>query len=344
MCPDSNAEGHGVPANRRGTPHLFSVVIPVYNELNVLDEFIGRIRSVLDRMDIAYELIVVDDGSTDHTFDHLLRLNQVSDELKGIRLSRNFGKESALLAGLTAANGDVVVTIDGDLQHPPQLIPDMLDAWRGGASVIHAVKRGRAPDSRFTRLGASIFNALLSRVSGLDMRNASDYKLLDRAAVDVITTQLRERGRFYRGLADWIGFEQRRVPFDVEERDKGSGKWSGFALAELAVTAVTSFTSAPLRIITLLGVVTLVFGVIVSVEALLSWFRDDTVSGFVTIIITLLLIGSFIMISLGIIGEYIAKIYDEIKHRPVYVVESTCGFTLDEPQAAHRPSQDGDSR
>ena len=210
--------------------------------------------------------------------------------------------------------------------------------------VVHAVKRRRDPDSWFTRMGARFFNAALSHLSGLEMRNASDYKLLDRAAVDVISTQLTERGRFYRGLADWIGFRQSRIPFDVEERDEGSGKWSGFALAELAVTAVTSFTSAPLRIVTFLGVVTLAFGVVVSVEALLSWFRGDAVSGFVTIIITLLLIGSFIMISLGIIGEYIAKIYDEIKRRPVYVVESTCGFSSGEPQGVRRRPQGDDSR
>jgi len=331
MCPEPESSNHDASFHRDRSPSLVSVVIPVYNELDILQETLQRTRSVLDRLGVAFEIIVVDDGSTDQTFDLLLRLSRTSGELKGIRLSRNFGKESALLAGLTAAGGDVVVTIDGDLQHPPQLIPEMLEAWRSGATVVHAVKRGRDPDSWFTRVGARFFNALLSKVSGLEMRNASDYKLLDRVAVDVITTQLTERGRLYRGLADWVGFRQSRIPFDVEERDEGSGKWSGFALAELAVTAVTSFTSAPLRIVTFLGVVTLAFGVIVSVEALLSWFRGDAVSGFVTIIITLLLIGSFIMISLGIIGEYIAKIYDEIKRRPAYVVESTCGFSSGEP-------------
>ncbi len=319
-----------------GSPSLLSIVIPAHNEASILEAAVERIKATLDQAGINSEIIVVDDGSTDETFDLVARLTETVQGLKGISLSRKFGKESALLAGLRAAIGDVVVTIDADLQHPPQLIPALLDEWRSGGKVVHAVKRGREADSWYTRTGAALFNKLLSRASGLDMRNASDFKLLDRAAVDLITGQLPERGRFYRGLADWVGFEQRRVPFDVIERDAGTGKWSRLALIDLAVTAITSFTSAPLRIITILGMVTLTFGLIVSVEALWSWFQGDAVSGFVTIIITLLLIGSCIMISLGIIGEYIAKIYDEIKQRPQYVIESTCGFKPDERPPGHR--------
>ena len=318
------------------SPSLLSIVIPAHNEAGILKAALDRIKSTLDQAGLNSEIIVVDDGSTDETFNLVARLADSVQGLKGISLSRKFGKESALLAGLRAAAGEVVVTMDADLQHPPHLIPTLLDEWRSGARVVHAVKRSRDADSWTTRTGAAVFNGVLSRASGLDMRDASDFKLLDRTAVDLITEQLPERGRFYRGLAGWVGFEQRRVPFDVVERDEGAGKWSRLALVDLAVTAITSFTSAPLRLITLLGMVTLVFGLIVSVEALWSWFHGDAVSGFVTIIITLLMIGSFIMMSLGIIGEYIAKIYDEIKQRPQYVIESTCGFKPAERPADRR--------
>ena len=243
-----------------------------------------------------------------------------------MRFSRNFGKESALLAGLEEASGDIVITIDADLQHPPELIPVLLEQWREGFKVVHAVKQERTQDNMFTRWRAAVFNSLLTRIGGVDVRNSSDYKLLDRAAVDVIVKSLSERRRFYRGLADWIGFEQVTVPFVVAERNAGKGKWSILSLADLATTAIVSFTSAPLRIVTFLGLLTLVFGMLVAGETLWSWTHGGAVSGFATIIITLLIIGSFIMISLGIIGEYIAKMYDEIKGRPAYLVSSRCGF------------------
>lgn len=312
-----------------GSQHILSVVLPAHNEAPVLGRVVDSVRGVLRESGSCYEIIIVDDGSTDNTFPEVERLSGSDHNIKGLRFSRNFGKESALLAGLRAADGAAVITMDADHQHPPQLIHLMLQKWREGFKVVHAVKRNRESDGWFTRTNAALFNGLMTLTTGLDMYNASDFKLLDRTVVDVIVNQLPERGRFYRGLAGWVGFEQTSVPFDLVERENGGGKWSGLALIDLAITAVTSFTSVPLRLVTILGVVTLVFGIVVSAEALWSWFQGYAVSGFVTIIITLLLIGSFVMISLGIIGEYVAKIYQEVKHRPGYVVESKCGF---EPQ------------
>lgn len=309
-----------------GSSLVVSIVLPAHNEASGLGAVVESIRKVMHTSDAGCEIIVVDDGSSDETFQEIERLNAIDGNIKGIRLSRKFGKESALLAGLRAAAGASAITMDADLQHPPDLIPKMLKEWRNGARVVHAVKRDRQSDGWLMRSSAALFNKLLSLTSGLNMRGASDFKLLDRSVIELLVHDLPERGRFYRGLAGWAGFEQSSIPFDVIERDTGSGKWSGLALFDLALTAITSFTSAPLRVITILGAVTLVFGIIVSVEALWSWFRGYAVSGFVTIIITLLLIGSFIMISLGIIGEYIAKIYAEVKDRPPYIVESTCGF------------------
>lgn len=313
-------------------PELVSVVIPARNEASGIERTLVETDAVLRSLGCPYEIVVVDDGSDDATFDLIARLCDTNKFLRGVRFSRRFGKEAALLAGLEAARGEVVITMDADLQHPPGLIPHMLDRWRAGAVVVHGVKRNRDLDGAAVRYLAALFNTVFSISGGIDMRNGSDFKLLDRAAVEVVVNRLPERRRFYRGLAGWVGFRQESVPFDIDVRASGARKWSLFGLMELATTAVVSFTSAPLRVVTILGLVTLVFGIVVSAEALWSWFRGHAVSGFVTIIITLLLLGSFIMISLGIIGEYIAKMYDEIKDRPVYLVESRCGYekTTDE--------------
>jgi glycosyltransferase involved in cell wall biosynthesis len=278
---------------------------------------------------IKLEIIVVDDGSRDETFERIRNLSRKDPRVKGLRFTRNFGKEAALLAGLRVARGDAVVTIDSDLQHPPALIPRMLDEWRKGAMVVDAVKRGRQTDSALARLRAKVFNSLLSRLGGINLQHSSDFKLLDRRVVDAIARELPERQRFYRGLADWVGYRHSAVPFDVEARADGEGKWTFWRLVELATTATVSFTSAPLRIVTILGMLTFIFGFAVGTEALISWFRGSAVSGFTTIITTLLILGSLIMISLGIIGEYIAKIYDEIKARPTYLVEGAVGFEDD---------------
>lgn len=305
---------------------LLSVVIPAHNEEAGIAHALAVIGEVLDSLATAWEIIVVDDGSRDRTFDRLREVARQDGRIRGIRFSRNFGKEAALLAGLNAAKGDVVVTLDADLQHPPRLIPEMLEAWRQGAKVVDGVKRSRETDGALTRARARIFNAALTRLGGINMENSSDFKLLDRVAVEAITRALPERQRFYRGLSDWVGFPHANVQFDVEARAQGQGKWSLWGLMGLATTAIVSFTSAPLRIVTVLGITTLFFGLGVVGDALISWFQGRAVSGFTTTIFTLLIIGSSIMISLGIIGEYIAKIYDEIKQRPAYLIQDRIGI------------------
>lgn len=304
---------------------LLSVVIPAHNEESGIAHALSVIKDVLTTCGMDWEIIVVDDGSSDRTFNKLQELATKEARFKGVRFSRNFGKEAALLAGLNIAKGDAVVTIDADLQHPPRLIPAMIEAWRQGAKVVDGVKRSRATDGALTRLRASIFNATLSRLGGINMENSSDFKLLDRIAVNAITRTLPERQRFYRGLSDWVGYQHASIPFDVDERAQGQGKWSLWGLLGLATTAIVTFTSAPLRIVTALGVITMIFGFFIAADAFIGWLQGRAVSGFTTTIFTLLIIGSFIMISLGIIGEYIAKIYDEIKGRPTYLVESVLG-------------------
>ena len=302
-----------------------SIVIPAYCEALGIVNTIDAIGHALRDLEYDYEIIVVDDGSPDETYHRVRELAERDGHVRGVRLSRNFGKEAALLAGLRAACGDAVITIDADLQHPPALVPHMIREWERGAKVVNAVKRDRGDEHLLARWRAAVFNALLSRLGGVKIHNSSDFKLLDRQAVDVVCESLPEKMRFYRGLAEWIGFEQQNLLFDVDVRRSGASSWSVRSLAGLALTALVSFTSVPLRLVTLLGITAMLFGGIVGADALWSWMHNRAVSGFATIIMTLLLIGSFIMISLGIIGEYIAKIYDEVKRRPNYLIASTCG-------------------
>lgn len=316
---------------------LLSIVIPAHNEAAGIGHALDVIGGVASGCGMAWEIIVVDDGSPDDTFARVSERSRADPRIKGLRFSRNFGKEAALLAGLRAARGDAVVTIDADLQHPPELIPRMVDEWRKGCKVVDAVKRSRETDSAIARQRARLFNAVLSRLGGIDVQNCSDFKLLDRVVVDAVARGLPERQRFYRGLSGWVGYSHVSIPFDVQPRADGEGKWTLWKLAELATTATVSFTSAPLRIVTALGLVALVFGFGVGAEALVGWMRGHAISGFTTTIITLLILGSFIMISLGIIGEYIAKIYDEIKLRPPYLVEASVG--LKGREAADQPSE-----
>lgn len=309
-----------------GTPtSRVSVVIPAYREGAGITAMIMAVENALADAADDYEIIVVDDGSDDDTFERVRALAANDARIAGIRLSRRFGKEAALLAGLRLASGAAVITIDADMQHPPMLIPAMIRVWRAGAVVVNALKNRRTDESRFERFRATLFNRLVTRLSGIDMDGASDYKLLDRRAVDILVNSFPEKMRFYRGLTKWIGFPQTDLPFDCQPRRTGKSAFSTRDLRLLATTGLLSFTSAPLRVVTLLGTVTMLIGSVIAADAVRSWLRHESVSGFATTIITLLMIGSVIMISLGIIGEYIAKIYDEIKGRPAYLISRSCG-------------------
>jgi len=315
---------------------LISVVMPARNESDGIHRAVDRVSRILETCGPDWEIVVIDDGSDDDTYEVLERIAAADPRVSGIRFSRNFGKEAALLAGLRAARGNCIVTMDADLQHPPELIPLMLERWNEGTKVVNAVKRNREADNWITRTRANFFNTLISSLGGIDLHNASDFKLLDRVAADKIVNELPERERFFRGLAGWVGYSTANVPFDIDERIDGESQWSIWKLAELALTALVSFTSAPLRIVTLLGIATLALGFFIGADAVISYFRGNAISGFATVIITLLVIGSFVMISLGIMGEYIAKIYEEVKRRPSFLIESTTGTSATGIPAAGR--------
>jgi glycosyltransferase involved in cell wall biosynthesis len=316
---------------------LVSVVIPAHNESGGIATTLEEIRAVLASTGHPWEIIVVDDGSTDDTFGRVHQLMARLEGLKAARLSRNFGKEAAILAGLVLAKGHAVITIDADLQHPPAVIPALIGQWQAGAKVVNAVKRTRKSDSAVTRARAALFNAIMAKFAGIGLENASDFKLLDRVVVDRLTRDFPERTRFYRGLTDWIGYPQAEVEFDVEPRRNGTSRWSLRGLIRLALTSIIGFTAAPLRVVTLLGGATLLFGFALATDAVISWSRGRSVSGFATTIIAISVIGSFIMLSLGVIGEYLARMFDELKRRPSFIFENLAGFEPDEPRLPEAP-------
>ncbi len=300
-------------------PHLLSVVVPLYREGLHLAASVRQIVQALDSLGMDYEVILVDDGSADDTWQVITDQSRCFPAIKGIRLSRNFGKEAALAAGLEQARGDAIVVMDGDLQHPPTLIPTMVQCWKGGAEVVEAVKQHRGSESLYSKLRAQIFYAIFTRLAGYDLRGASDFKLMDRRVLDAWRS-MGERNLFFRGMNAWLGFRRVQLPFDVPTRAGGESSWSVLQLVRLAMTAVTSFSSAPLQLITLTGAGFAVFALVLGAQTLYQKIAGRAVDGFTTVILLLLVIGGALMLGLGIIGTYIARIYEEVKGRPRYIV------------------------
>jgi glycosyltransferase involved in cell wall biosynthesis len=307
-------------------PCELSIVIPAFSESEVLPHTLDTIKAIAEAEKISYEIIVVDDGSTDDTAALIDAAHTTTPKIKGIVLSRQFGKEAALFAGLKHACGRAVITLDADLQHPPSLIPEMLEHWRKGAEIVHGVKQNRGADTLMQRLTAAVYSTVFSRLSGFDLRGSSDFKLLDRRVVEVLTNSLPEYGRFYRGLSAWVGYRQVSIPFDVAPRKSGESRWGGLGLLRYAIHTMTAFSSLPLMIVPVLGVVMLIISIILGIEAIFSKLAGHSISGFATLEITLLFSGSLIMIGLGVIGQYMARIFDEIKGRPVCLISRFIGL------------------
>jgi polyisoprenyl-phosphate glycosyltransferase len=303
--------------------NFLSIVIPVYNEAALLPDTLSAVRHQLALVAIPHEIIIVDDGSTDGTWDLLSRISVEMPGIKGIRLSRNFGKESALAAGLNFARGGAVIVMDGDGQHPPNLIPEMVRRWREeDADIVEGVKTGRGNEPIFSTLRARLFYWLMKRLTGMDLDNASDFKLIDRKVVEAHNS-LHEGSRFFRGIVAWLGFKKTQIPFTVEPRSSGKSRWSLIKLITLAIHASTSFSSVPLHIITAMGITMLVTSIVLGIQTLYMKFSGVAVSGFTTVILLLLFIGSTLMVSLGIIGVYLSRIFEEVKHRPKFVIDDT---------------------
>lgn len=299
---------------------VISVVVPAYNEAEGLGSALERIHSVMEKLNESFEIVVVDDGSSDTTWE---KIEAACDRLApvcGIRLSRNFGKENAICAGLDAAVGEAVILMDADMQHPPEVIPQLVGKWRQGYKIVDGVKRIRGQEGWLSRVAANLFYRLLEHVTPFEMDGASDFKLMDREVLEAWSS-MGERNLFFRGMSAWVGFERGRVEFDVGERQAGESKWSRWELFGLALKAITSFSTVPLRLVSLTGVLFLIFSFLLAGNTLVQYVTGEAVTGFTTVILLILIVSSLMLLALGIIGEYIARIYEEVKQRPRYIIQ-----------------------
>ena len=300
---------------------MISVIIPAYNEEKCIKRAYTEIHSLLQENKIESEFIFVDDGSTDRTYERITELSEEAENIVGLHFSRNFGKESAISAGLSAVSGRCAVVIDCDLQHPPEKIVEMYRLWEEGYEIVEGIKKQRGQEKKMYRFGAKFFYSVISRMAGFDMANSSDFKLLDRKVVDVLN-KMPERG-FFRAISFWVGYNKTVVEYDVAERVDGESKWSTRGLVKYAFSNISSYSTAPMQTVTVLGFIMLMISVIFGIWALIDKISGRALEGMTTVIIITIFIGSIIMISLGIIGYYIARIYEEIKGRPKYIISST---------------------
>lgn len=295
---------------------MISVVIPVFNEEMGINK---NINEIIKHLPQDYEVILVDDGSKDCTWNEIKKLSDTNNRIVGVRFSRNFGKESALMAGLAHSKGDAVITMDSDLQHPPEYIDNLIEKWNEGYKVVEARKEKRIKESLFYKMSAGLFYKSLKKLSGLDMANSSDYKLMDRSVVEKIV-EFKEGQLFFRGIVDWVGFDKCTIEIKIKEREIGKSKFKFSSLMKLALNAITSFSSSLLYITAVLGGIFFVSAVILGIQTIVKKIMGVSLEGFTTIILLQLIIGSLIMFCLAIIGLYVGKIYEESKGRPQYIV------------------------
>lgn len=298
---------------------LLSIVLPAYNEEQNIANTAEVLGTLMDKNGIDYELVFVSDGSKDATFSEIMKVAQTNPRIKGAEFSRNFGKEAGIFAGLELTTGDAVIVMDCDLQHPPEVIPEMWQKWQNGAEIVEGIKKSRGRESLGYKLSAGLFYKIMSKLIKMDMNASSDFKLLDRKVVKVLL-ELPERNTFFRALTFWAGFQTETVEYEVQERQYGESKWSFWSLMRYAITNATSFSTFPLQLVTIMGLVSILFSVILAVQTLVRYLTGTAVEGFTTVILLILIIGGFIMLSLGVIGHYIARIYEEVKGRPKYII------------------------
>ena len=303
---------------------MLSVILPSYNEEKMIPVAADTISGILERESIDFELLFIDDGSKDATWENITKVAEKNPHVVGVHFSRNFGKEAAMFAGLEKAAGDCCVVLDCDLQHPPEKIVEMYRLWEDGYEVIEGIKEDRGEESGFHKFAANSFYGLISRATGMDMSSSSDFKLLDRKVVDTLNS-LPERNVFFRALSFWVGYRKATVYYSVRERTAGESKWSTKSLIKYAITNIGSFSSAPLHMVTVLGLIMLLVAIVFTVISLVQKLTGQALGGFTTVIVLLLFSSSIIMISLGIVGYYIARIYDEIKGRPRYIISKMVG-------------------
>ena len=305
---------------------LISCVVPVYNEETLIAEFIAALDNTLKELEYLYEIVIVDDGSQDNTLAiiHQLRSRY---PIRYIRFSRNFGKENALSAGLDYAQGDAVILLDGDFQHPLELLSQFVAQWEKGNDMVYAVRQNRADESWLKRTCAKAFYQLTSKINRINIpANAGDFRLLDRKIVNALQ-KLPERNRFMKGLYSWVGFKQIAIPFEVQPRKSGTSQWSFYSLLDLAITGITSFSAFPLRMIALGGIGVALIAILYAIWIILSTFIFGIQTpGWATIVTALTFFGGLQLFAIGVVGEYIGRVFDEVKHRPLYIIDEESSF------------------
>ena len=298
---------------------LLSVVIPAYNEELMVGKTCRVLHDILTKAGIRYELVLVNDGSKDRTWEEIQAAGKKDQHILGVHFSRNFGKESAVFAGMAQTTGDVVAVMDCDLQHPPEVLLEMYHKWEEGYQVIEGIKKSRGKESFLHKESAGFFYGIMSRITRIDMQNTSDFKMLDRQVVNTILS-MPERNMFFRATTSWVGYRTTYVEFEVREREAGESKWSTWSLVKYAFTNIVAFTTIPLQFVTVGGGICFLCSLILMIYSLAQYFTGHAIEGYTTILLVMLLLGSAVMLSLGIIGYYMAKIYEEVKHRPRYII------------------------
>ncbi len=305
---------------------FISCIVPVFNEEAIITTFIEKLQKTLSELTNQFEIILVDDGSRDHTVERIHPLVK-APQIKLLALSRNFGKEVALTAGLEHCSGDVAILMDADFQHPLEILPAFLNRWAEGYDMVYGLRQHRKRESYLKRNFAHLFYWLMQKITKIDIpNNAGDFRLLDRKIVDALK-QFPERTRFMKGLYAWVGYKKIGIPFDVKDRAAGKSSWGFTKLAELAITGITSFSDIPLRVWGLIGfiisLVALIYAVYIVTVTLL--YGTD-LPGFPTLVVAIMFLGGIQLLSIGILGEYIARIFTEVKQRPKYLIQQKEGF------------------
>ena len=304
-----------------------SIVVPMHNEEANIEPFFSRFEALFSKLGVSYEIVCVNDGSTDGTLELLRKYQEKDSHIRLIDLSRNFGKEVALSAGLDHCSGDVVIPIDADLQDPPELIPEMLARWREGYDMVYATRRSRQGESAVKRTTANLFYRLLGRISEVEIpRNTGDFRLMDRRVVDALRL-MPERNRFMKGLFAWVGFKQTAIYYDRDPRLAGETSWNYLRLWRLAVDGITSFSAAPLKVWSYLGLILSLTALFYAAYLVIRvWVQGIDVPGYASMMVVILFMGGMQLITLGIIGEYLGRIFTEVKGRPLYLIREMRGF------------------
>jgi polyisoprenyl-phosphate glycosyltransferase len=303
-----------------------SCVVPIYNEETVIAEFVAALDNTLKQLPYTYEILLVDDGSQDST-PAIIQQLKCQYNLRYLRFSRNFGKEKAISAGLDYAQGDAVILMDSDFQHPLELLSEFITQWEDGYDMVYAVRQNRADESWLKRTCAKMFYQFTSRINRVNIpANAGDFRLLDRKIVNALQ-KLPERNRFMKGLYSWVGFKQIAIPFEVQPRKAGTSQWNFYSLLDLAITGITSFTAFPLRLIALGGIgvatVAIIYALWIIFSTLVFGIKTP---GWATIVTTITFFGGLQLFALGVVGEYIGRVFDEVKHRPHYIIDEESSF------------------